>query len=292
MKKKHVKRNGRSGRLQSVTLCISTALVLILLGLVVFSTLLGRNLSAHVKENLVVTVMLQQDMGDNEAQTLTRSIARCPYIKDIRFISKRDALKDAAKEMGANPASFTDGVNPFSSSIELTLKSDYANSDSLQWIAKDLKKYPKVSTISYQRDLIDAVNRNLAKIGVVLLVLAVAADYRLFLTDQQHCASGHLRTSFLHPYHETRWSFMGLHSPAVHSPVRSHRSHRCPSGMCCTRLWHVCALLLRAGDRNHHVVERDGDYRPRRTQLRYYPYGYMHHHLGEPLLAHEGRRVV
>lgn len=127
----------------------------------------------HVKENLVVTVMLQQDMGDNEAQTLTRSIARCPYIKDIRFISKRDALKDAAKEMGANPASFTDGVNPFSSSIELTLKSDYANSDSLQWIAKDLKKYPKVSTISYQRDLIDAVNRNLAKIGVVLLVLAV-----------------------------------------------------------------------------------------------------------------------
>lgn len=173
MKKKHVKRNGRSGRLQSVTLCISTALVLILLGLVVFSTLLGRNLSAHVKENLVVTVMLQQDMGDNEAQALTRSIARCPYIKDIRFISKRDALKDAAKEMGANPASFTDGVNPFSSSIELTLKSDYANSDSLQWIAKDLKKYPKVSTISYQRDLIDAVNRNLAKIGVVLLVLAV-----------------------------------------------------------------------------------------------------------------------
>ena len=164
MKKKHVKRNGRSGRLQSVTLCISTALVLILLGLVVFSTLLGRNLSAHVKENLVVTVMLQQDMGDNEAQTL---------IKDIRFISKRDALKDAAKEMGANPASFTDGVNPFSSSIELTLKSDYANSDSLQWIAKDLKKYPKVSTISYQRDLIDAVNRNLAKSGVVLLVLAV-----------------------------------------------------------------------------------------------------------------------
>ena len=118
MKKKHVKRNGRSGRLQSVTLCISTALVLILLGLVVFSTLLGRNPSAHVKETLVVTVLLQQDMGDNEAQTLTRSIARCPYIQDIRFISKRDALKDAAKEMGANPASFTDGVNPFSSSIE------------------------------------------------------------------------------------------------------------------------------------------------------------------------------
>lgn len=221
---------------------------------------------AHVKENLVVTVMLQQDMGDNEAQTLTRSIARCPYIKDIRFISKRDALKDAAKEMGANPASFTDGVNPFSSSIELTLKSDYANSDSLQWIAKDLKKYPKVSTISYQRDLIDAVNRNLAKIGVVLLVLAVLLTIVSFSLINNTVRLGIYARRFSIHTMKLVGGFMGLHSPAVHSPVRSHRSHRCPSGMCCTRLWHVCALLLRAGDRNHHVVERDGDYRPRRTQ--------------------------
>lgn len=44
----------RHSGLQAVTLCISTALVLILLGLVVFSTLTGRNLSSYVKENLVV----------------------------------------------------------------------------------------------------------------------------------------------------------------------------------------------------------------------------------------------
>lgn len=60
MKKKHVKSTGRSGRLQMVTLCISTAMVLILLGTVVFSTLTGRNLSAYVKENLAVTIMLDQ----------------------------------------------------------------------------------------------------------------------------------------------------------------------------------------------------------------------------------------
>lgn len=180
MKKKHVKSTGRSGRLQSVTLCISTALVLILLGLIVFSTLTGRNLSAYVKENLAVTMMLGQDMGDNEAQTICRSLANRPYIKSIRFVSKKEALRDAAREMGANPATFTDGVNPFSSSIELTLKSDYANNDSLAWISKELKKYPKVSEITYQRDLIDAVNRNLAKIGVALLVLAILLTFVSF----------------------------------------------------------------------------------------------------------------
>ena len=177
---KRKKTNGRSGRLQSVTLCISTALVLILLGLVVFSTLLGRNLSSYVKENLVVTMMLEQDMTDTEAQTMCRGLAKRPYIKSINFISKTQALKDATKEMGTDPSEFTDGVNPMPSSVDLTLKSEYANNDSLKWISKELKQYPKVSEINYQRDLVDSVNRNLAKIGLVLLILAVLLTFVSF----------------------------------------------------------------------------------------------------------------
>lgn len=166
--------------MQAVTLCISTALVLILLGLVVFSTLTGRNLSSYVKENLVVTMMLEQDMMDNEAQAVCKRLETRPYIKNVVFINKQQSLKEATKEMGANPAEFTDGVNPFSSLIELTLKSDYANSDSLTWIAAELKKYPKVSEINYQRDLIDSVNRNLAKIGLGMLVLAILLTFVSF----------------------------------------------------------------------------------------------------------------
>ena len=176
---KRKKASRRSIRLQSVTLCISTALVLILLGLVVFSTLLGRNLSSYVKENLVVTMMLEQDMTDTEAQTMCRGLAKRPYIKSIHFISKTQALKEATKEMGTDPSEFT-GVNPLPSSVDLTLKSDYANNDSLKWIAKELKQYPKVSEINYQRDLVEAVNRNLTKIGLVLLVLAVLLTFVSF----------------------------------------------------------------------------------------------------------------
>ena len=60
------------------------------------------------------------------------------------------------------------------------MKSDYANSDSLTWIAAELKKYPKVSEINYQRDLIDSVNRNLAKIGLGMLVLAILLTFVSF----------------------------------------------------------------------------------------------------------------
>ena len=77
MVKKQNKTGKRSG-LQAVTLCISTAMVLVLLGLVVFTTLAGHNLSSHVKENLVVTLMLEQDMSSSEGQHMCLSVKRLP----------------------------------------------------------------------------------------------------------------------------------------------------------------------------------------------------------------------
>ena len=180
MGKKHTRTARQTGRLQSVTLCISTAMVLILLGLIVFSTLTGRNLSTYVKENLEVTMLMEQDMSDAEAHIVYKSLLDKPYIRSIQFISKQQALAEATRTMGTNPAEFTDGVNPFPSSIVLTLTSDYANNDSLKWISAELKKYPKVSEINYQKDLIDAVNQNLAKIGIGLLVLAVLLTFISF----------------------------------------------------------------------------------------------------------------
>ena len=158
--------------LQSVTLCISTAMVLILLGLVVLTGLVGTNLSSRVKENLVVTMMLDQDMTDTEAAQLQKKLRQRPYINRIKYVSKEAALKEGAKELGSDPSEFI-GENPFLSSMELTLRADYANNDSLRWIAKELKAVPKVSEIVYQKDLVEAVNTNLAKISLVLLVLAV-----------------------------------------------------------------------------------------------------------------------
>ena len=52
MSKRNIKRKRRVGGLQVVTLCISTSLVLILLGIVIFTVMTARNLSYYVKENL------------------------------------------------------------------------------------------------------------------------------------------------------------------------------------------------------------------------------------------------
>ncbi len=171
MVKKQKKARVRHG-LQGVTLCISTALVLILLGMVVFSVLSARNLSAYVKENLTVTMMLGEDITDTEARQLCGELRKQDYISHITYISKEQALKEQTEAMGTDPSEFL-GMNPFVASVELQLKAQYANTDSLRWIAKNLKSDKRVTDITYPQDLMDSVNRNLNKINLVLLVLAV-----------------------------------------------------------------------------------------------------------------------
>lgn len=155
-----------------MTLCISTAMVLVLLGMVVFSVLTARNLSAYVRQNIVVTMMLQDDMTPGEAQQFCARLKARPYINRLDYISKEQALREGIKTLGADPREFA-GANPFLSSVEITLRPDYANSDSLAYISKELRAYPKVSEVKYEKDLVDRVNANIAKISIVLLTIAL-----------------------------------------------------------------------------------------------------------------------
>ena len=179
MAKRHTKSRNRHG-LQAVTLCISTAMVLVLLGLVIFSVLVAHNTSQFVKENLVVTVMFEQDMTTPEGNQLCTRLKARPYINKLDFISKERALKEQTKVLGADPTEFTNGENPYLPSADITLKADYANNDSLRWISAELKKYPKVSDITYQQDLVESVNQNLAKISIVLLTIAALLTFVSF----------------------------------------------------------------------------------------------------------------
>ncbi len=170
MKRRRKNAGNRRG-MQLVTLCISTSMVLVLLGLVVFSVLTSHNLSQWVKENLTVTVMLKDEVTSNEAKLLCRDLYHRPYSRNIDYISREQALKEQSEAMGSDPSEFL-GINPFSATLELQMKSDYANRDSLKWISAELKKNAKVADVTYQVDLMDRVNSNLTKVNILLLVIA------------------------------------------------------------------------------------------------------------------------
>ena len=165
--------------MQAVTLCISTTMVLILLGLVVFFVLSARNLTSHMKENLVVTVMLKDSVTVNDAKLFCRDLYHRPYSHNIDYISQEQAQREQVKELGSDPTEFL-GFNPFPATLEIQLKADYANRDSLKWIAKEIRKDARVSDLTYMEDLMDRVNRNLSRLSLILLVLAALLTFVSF----------------------------------------------------------------------------------------------------------------
>ena len=158
--------------MQFITSSISTTLVLLLLGLVVFFVLAAHNLSIYVRENINFSVLISDDMKEADILKLQKRLDKEPFVKQTEYISKKQALKEQTEAMGSDPEEFL-GYNPFTASIEIKLHSDYANSDSIAKIEKLIKKNTNIQEVLYQRELIDLVNENIRNISLVLLTLAV-----------------------------------------------------------------------------------------------------------------------
>lgn len=165
--------------MQFITSSISTTLVLLLLGLVVFFVLTAHNLSIYVRENISFSVLISDDMKESDILKLQKKLDKEAFVKETEYISKKQALREQTEAMGTDPQEFL-GYNPFTASIEIKLHSDYANSDSIAKIEKLIKKNTNIQEVLYQKDLIDAVNDNIRNISLMLLGLAVILTFISF----------------------------------------------------------------------------------------------------------------
>lgn len=165
--------------MQFITSSISTTLVLLLLGLVVFFVLAAHNLSIYVKENINFSILISDDMKESEILKLQKKLDKEAFVKETEYISKKQALREQTEAMGTDPQEFL-GYNPFTASIEIKLHSDYANSDSIAKIEKLIRKNTNIQEVLYQKELIDAVNDNIRNISLMLLGLAVILAFISF----------------------------------------------------------------------------------------------------------------
>lgn len=158
--------------MQFVTSSISTTMVLLLLGLVVFFVLSAHNLSIYVKENIVFSIVVSDEMKESDIQKMQKKLEKEPFVRELEYISKKQALQEHTEAMGTDPQEFL-GYNPFKASIEIKLRSEYANSDSIAQIEKLVKRNTNIHEVLYRQELIDAVNDNIRKITLLLLGLAI-----------------------------------------------------------------------------------------------------------------------
>lgn len=164
---------------QFITTLISTTLVLILLGTIVFFVLTAHNLSAYVRENINIEVLLKDGMSDSEIERVQKDLQAKKYVKEIQYISKEEAAQEQIEAMGTDPSEFL-GYNPFTASFEINVKAEYANNDSLATIKRDIKKMQQVMDVVYQEELTDSVNHNIGKFSMILLIIAALFTYISF----------------------------------------------------------------------------------------------------------------
>lgn len=154
-----------------LTSVISIALVLFLLGLICLMGLLGNKLSDYVKENITFSLVLKDNQKEADIKKMQKQLDYLPFIKSTEYISKEQAVKELEMELGENPETFL-GFNPLKASIEVKLKSEYANPDSLPKIERYIKQYTSVSDLLYRKDMMEMVHNNMQRISIILLALA------------------------------------------------------------------------------------------------------------------------
>ncbi|HLN53868.1 MAG TPA: permease-like cell division protein FtsX [Lentimicrobium sp.] len=161
-------------RLQAstVTTIISISLVLFMLGLLGLIVLHAGKLSDYVKENIGFSVIIKEDIKETAILEFQKKLDTEEFVKSTDYITKEQAAEDLTKELGEDFVDFL-GYNPLLASIDIRLHADYANNDSLKVLEKKLLKNSLVKEVFYHESLVDAVNKNLRKISLVIFTFSV-----------------------------------------------------------------------------------------------------------------------
>jgi cell division transport system permease protein len=151
---------------------LGVTLVLLLLGIIGWLVINATKLGDYFKESVEVRAELRGDLNPKDSATLFTYIASKPYVKSIEFVNKEKAreifLADGNKSW--------DGIldaNPLPNSINFKVKQEYMNADSLFSIQADLQKQTYVSEVAYPKALVDNLNKNIQRISMILLTVAL-----------------------------------------------------------------------------------------------------------------------
>ena len=150
---------------------LSIALVLFLLGSLGLLVLNAKSVSENFKEQVILTIYLEDSSKDVEIKQLEKSLAFTDYVKQTKFISKESAADFMTLQYGED---FLDdvGYNPLKNSIEVNLKADYVTARRLDSISESTLKKNFVEDIKYDRDLVSLMNSNVKRLSLWILIIS------------------------------------------------------------------------------------------------------------------------
>ena len=132
----------------------------------------AQSISKSVRENILVTVVFNNDVEESDILKFKKGIDSDNRILKSIYISKEQALAEETLALKANPMELL-GYNPYEASVEITMKPEFSNSAELEKLKSMLTAKKGVKEILYQKDLVDTINSNIQRAGILLLALLV-----------------------------------------------------------------------------------------------------------------------
>ena len=178
--------NKRRLRSSNITVIISIALVLFLLGLMGLILINAQKYSDYIKEQLVVNAYFDENFDAKDSVKIVqqetesfKKIQTLAPVKRATYISREMAAEEARKSMGIESSALFE-ENIFPSSVEVALKPDYVDPAKIDDAIKQIKATPGIKEVKNNSSLMVEVYNNLNNIlkwilgfSVLFLILAV-----------------------------------------------------------------------------------------------------------------------
>ena len=149
---------------------ISISLVLLLVGIASLLLVNAKGVSDYFKENMQISVMMKQEVSEEDALEFKESLDGEGFIKATEYISKEQGQQEMAQMLGDDFLEVFE-VSPIPASINVTLEAEYVSADSLEVVRGRILESGMVESVEYQASLVEALNANLRKISMILAVL-------------------------------------------------------------------------------------------------------------------------
>ena len=148
---------------------ISISMVLLLVGMFATLAINARSVSDYFKENVTISVILNSDVTEADAHKIDRQIGALNAMKSTKYISKEQGTREMKELLGEDFLKIFES-NPIPISIDVQLNAEYFHPDSLTQFRTQIEKNSQVDEVLYQNTLIEAINDNIERIGLVLMV--------------------------------------------------------------------------------------------------------------------------
>lgn len=174
--KKFRVRKKKLGSYPYISVVLSITLALFVIGVFGALVIYSKELERIVRENVKIQVYLKNEITEAQRSQIEKGLAVKAYVsKDknaIQFISKEDAAKQFILETGEDFKQFL-GENPLRDAYLVRINEGYHDSESLKKIKTELEQISGIFQVYYVENVIDSINRNVTKIGLILMGLVV-----------------------------------------------------------------------------------------------------------------------